>query len=254
MRLLSLILLASAAWCQIVQQLVPGKVPSGGGGGTFAFVAATGNISSDSITATATASGGSSCAGSNLIVVACSNAGSGSASDGAATATTPKITDSSTNSYTFIRTDNTGGVSQSSLYYVYNPTVTSLMTFTCSLVLFGTTYPSIAVGCFSGAGSSPLDQQNGTYSPSANFTCNPPNISSAATGELWVSSMSSDIPSGTITASLGTIIYSNQGVGSFAYAIGLSYGILGSSTPLNISQSWGFNFNNNTCSIASFKP
>jgi len=76
-------------------------------------------------------------------------------------ATFPVVADSKSNTWTGLTTfgGGTGFKPEVKIWYCLNPTVGSGHTFSNNPS--GTGYPSIAVAAFSGAGSSPFDQQNG---------------------------------------------------------------------------------------------
>lgn len=173
--------------------------------------------------------GGITTTGANLIVVSVSYY-----------ATVATLTDSKSNTWTSLSTF-TGSSFYTVLYYCYAPTVGAGHTFTFSGV---TNYPVISVAAFSGAASSPFDQQNGSSTLSTG------SITPTVANELVVSGLTcsgsvSSINAGmTISDSLGYA--SGQSVGG-----GLAYIIQTAASA--ISPTWTATGSATASGIASFK-
>jgi hypothetical protein len=121
------------------------------------------------------------------------------------------LSDSASNTWTLVRTDNPGSQVENSLYYVYNPSTSATHTFT----LAGTGSKSgVSVLGFSGMASNPLDQQNGANSSGNNTSFGPGSITPTTNNEVVIPCIGNYIaPSGT-TVTLSSF----SGLQQYAYS------------------------------------
>jgi hypothetical protein len=150
-----------------------GSVKVSGTGSSWVLIADAEAASGDDSTASTT---GIDTTGANLIIVAVADAPPGS---------TPTVQDSKSNSWTPLNEyADIGNTQRVIFFYAYNPTVGSGHTFTANGA--NPSYPGIGVQAWSGAASSPFDQQNGNTAPDLTISTN--NVTPTQDNELIVTS------------------------------------------------------------------
>lgn len=173
--------------------------------------------------------------GANLIVLAIAGTG------------TMTVSDSNGNTWTACTNYSGSGGEVVRLYYCYSPTVGAGHTFTVS----GTsTYSVIEVSAWSGAATSPLDQQNGANNSST--TIQPGSITPAQNNELVITAVNYYISRSYSSISGATFLDSLDGANNNNYGLAVAYNI--QTTAAAINPTWTFSTSNyNTACIASFK-
>lgn len=201
----------------------------------FSLVAHAQAVSGNSNSVTTT---GIDTSGANLIVI------------NMAFDSTTTLSDSKSNTWTLLTNHNNGSIHQR-LAYCFNPTVGSGHTFT----LTGSSdFPSIEVQAWSGAATSPFDQENGAGATGSSVT--PGSITPGQDNELVVSGTAYDNTFGnaalTAPASF-TVSDGNGGAGGFAYGSTMGYWIQTTATAAN--PTWNANVTSGAAvaGIASFK-
>jgi hypothetical protein len=152
------------------------------------------------------------------------------------------FSDSQSNTWTALTTQ--ANTVDGRLYYVFNPAVNASHTFSCNGI-----FPTVYVLAFSGAATSPFDQQNGTAIGSGT-TIQPGSVTPTEDNELIVVGLATN---GDITAAIDggfTIAQSRDNTGT-GFAGAIAYLIQTTATAANPQWS-GFN-NYATANIATFK-
>lgn len=155
-------------------------------------------------------------------------------------------TDSKGNTWTAMTYKATGD-SAVKMWYCYNPTVGSGHTFTHG----GTTYATICVIAFSGAASSPLDQQNSNGNLPGTTSLSTGSITPTEDNELVVAMWATyyfDSPS----VDSGFTLEQYQAAAPLPYHGGMAYKIQTTAAAVNPSASWSTSANASAV-IASFK-
>lgn len=141
-------------------------------------------------------------------------------------------TDSKGNTWTAIRYQ-AGGDSAVKMWYCYNPTVGSGHTFTHG----GTTYATICVIAFSGAASSPLDQQNSSGSSGNVSSFAPGSITPTEDNELVVAMWATaNFKSPSVDS--GFTLQEYVGANALPYHGGMAYLIQTTASAANSTASW----------------
>lgn len=212
-------MLSALLFAHLLAQIPQGGVtgPAGGGGGGPTIVCqghgATGS-------GTTTTTGSLNCSGATRIDIGIAYSGSACA-----------ISDSSTNSYTLAKAQNSGGGVSAAVYFKYSPTVTGSMTFTCA---GSSTFPMINVIGWSGtatSGSAPtstnLGGNGGTSGTSVAIGPVTPTVNNVeCVTELMTGAAEGSTPAigSPYTAETGSLHGSNNVGGFIAYHINAAMG------------------------------
>lgn len=238
------IILPEAAWAQLNNHaLLPGTLQSTAipVGWSLKAQGAAGAQNNPAVT-------GLNMTGVNLIVVVYTYT----------TSASPTFGDSSTNTYTSIKTETQGGSFITQFSYVYAPTVTGSMTFT---VTASSAFGSLCVQGWSGSVASPLDQSNG----STTWTAGPPgsiapgSITPTQASELVIAVLgSNDTASSGNTYTVGggfTIPASGGQIGKTGsyYGTAMAYLVQTTATAANPTFTAAGAVGQMSAAIASFK-
>lgn len=216
--------------------------------GTLVFLGASGNSTLSSITfitssiiTTGTSSGSTTPAtnttGANLIVVAISfNNGS-----------SPTVSDSKSNTWTALTSQNGGTGNCTRLYYCFSPTVGTGHTFQ---VAGASTFSAIAAMAFSGALS--FDQQSGPGTVSGN-NLTPGAIMPTNDNSLLVTCVNHNSTSAeTINSGFSAISFPQ--VNGVTYQLGMAYLIQGAKASINPTWTSGSAGTTPVAAMSSFNP
>lgn len=175
---------------------------------TFSLITNTGKTGASSSTVTTNAV---DTTGANLIVVAVGSY------DGL---TAEALTDSKGNTWTALTAYRRVGDDRVRLYYCYGPTVGSGHTFTFAAT---NSFSSIAVQAWSGAASSPHDQENGANAAASTIATG--SVTPSENDEILVSAAVNE--AGTISSIDSSFTTSNlqAAAGGLAYGVGMAYKI-----------------------------
>lgn len=201
-------------------------------GGTIAQSANNTNVTTSGIDTT----------GANLIVLCLGGYFTGSA------IATP--TDSKGNTWTPLTARTPGGGSMIRFWYCYNPTVGTGHTFSTSQA---GTYPTLAAEAWSGAASSPFDQENGSTGNGITKTTG--SITPTQDNELLIFAASNNNGgSNAESASGGETITETQDIVTTANAIGFAVGYIVQTTATSEDITFtGSGSTDRAAEIASFK-
>lgn len=223
------------------------RIPGPGGGIRGGAASNWSLINSTSATnAGPTTTSAINCTGASLIVIAI---------DQYYGTATP--TDSQSNAYSLAMSevDSSGGngAMYLSLYYKFGPSVNTNMTFTET---YGTTYPGMAVACFSGGGSS-VDQTNGAYTNAAVSSLQAGSITPGINGELVISACGWSYSAEYPVSVNGLLVIASQVAEGTGYGVALGY--FSQPTSGAINPTWSFTGANNAsysaaAAIVSIKP
>lgn len=156
--------------------------------------------------------------GANLIVISVGGVGG-------------VVSDSNTNAWTALTVHG-----NNKLYYCYNPVVGAGHTFASNAA---SSFSCIAVAAFSGAASSPLDQQNGNTGGSGTTSLATQSVTPGDDNQLLVMGLGDFAPNGGSTAiSVGTLLQSANINGGVSYGNAIAYEIQTTATTRNPSWSW----------------
>lgn len=184
--------------------------------------------------------------GATLIVVL--------ASDYAAGAGQPTLTDSAGNSWTALTVRDSGTGGRAKFYYVVNPTTNAAHTFT--LTLAGS-YPALAVASFAGThASSPFDQESGATGSSVTSK-QPGSLTPSGNNYLVITGLSytvGEIGAVAVTQMTGapTPLEDADAVAGQNCGVSLAYEIQTTATARNPTWSWT-NSDNVAVALAVFK-
>lgn len=172
--------------------------------------------------------------GANLIVVSVGGVGG-------------VLSDSQSNIWTPLTTHG-----NNKLYYCYAPTVDSSHVFRANAA---SSFSCVAVAAFSGAASSPLDQQNGATGLTGTTSLATGSVTPAEDNELLVMGLGDFAPNGGSTAiTVGTLLQAANINGGTSYGNAIAYDIQTTATTRNPSWSWATATGGTTAaSIATFK-
>lgn len=166
--------------------------------------------------------------------------------------TTPPVTDSNGNTYSFLTDHEVSGDPRSTIVYTANPVVGAGHTITVTSVAISR-YPSIVCGAFSGVTTvSPFDQQNGSNG-SAIITLSTGSITPTQNSELILAALALNANSTSVTIGGGmTIVDTQAGDPVTHYGSSLAWLAQTAATAINPAWSWTGS-GTAASSIASFK-
>jgi hypothetical protein len=140
------------------------------------------------------------------------------------------LTDSNGNTWTAL-TAQQSATHASRLYYCVNPVVGAGHTFTLSST---GGFPSLAVAAYSGAASSPFDQQNGSFA-NASTTAQPGSVTPTSRDQLLITGLSYNSAAAASVDS-GFTLLESQGVTANAWGIGMAELI--QTAPAAVNPTW----------------
>jgi hypothetical protein len=194
------------------------------------------SVSGDGVT-----TGEVDCTGVNLLVVAVSSY------EGAAACT---LSDSEANSWTGLTQQTTSGGNRIRLFYVFAPMVSAMQTFTCD---GAGSFPGIIAKGWSGADTSPFDQQNGTPAPGSTATLATGPITPTTNNQLIVSASGIDFNAATFTSASDLTIAASAAHTGSSEAVALAWAVQTSATAINSTWTLSGAASLWSAVIASFK-